>query len=385
VDFELPEEIQALREVVRRFTDEELIPREPETPEGEDFPASYMGPLQEKVKALGLWQLDVPREYGGLGMGLLARCVVQEEISRSKATPWRENPLFGPVVSPLLYECNDEQKERFLRPVLRGELRFCFAQTEPDAGGDPAAMRTTARRDGDHWILNGTKRFITGAGKSDYAQVLCVTNPEAKGDGRISVLAVDMRSPGVKLLGQWPTMMTDAPWEVGFRDVRVPAENLLGREGRGFSLGQRWLTMGRVRGHAARCVGVAQRALDLVLEHARTEAELRKPSAEREATEFFVANAAMEIEACRLIVYRTAWLGEQGRDIRDASYMAKVLCTEMAYRVVDQAIQLFGARGLSTDLPLEYFFRQLRSIRITEGATEILRWRLGRNLIRAGA
>lgn len=383
MDFELPEEIRALRDVVRRFTDEELIPREPDAPEGEDFPESYMRPLQEKVKALGLWQLDVPREYGGLGMGLLARCVVQEEISRSKATPWRENPLFGPVVSPLLYEANDEQKERFLLPVLRGQLRFCFAQTEPDAGGDPAGMRTTARRDGDHYILNGTKRFITGAGKSDYAQVLCVTNPEKTGDGRISVLIVDMRDPGVELIRQWPTMMTDAPWEVGFRDVRVPVANLLGAEGRGFSLGQRWLTAGRVRGHGARCVGVAQRALDIVIEQARTEEVLRSPSSEREPSELFVARAAMEIEACRLIVHRTAWLGDQGRDIRDASYMAKVMCTEMAFRVVDEAMQLLGTRGLTGALPLEYFYRQLRSYRITEGATEILRWRLGRNLIRA--
>jgi acyl-CoA dehydrogenase len=383
VDFQLPDEIRELRDVVRRFTDEELIPRESVAPEGEDFPDSYMGPLQARVKALGLWQFDVPREFGGLGMGLLARCVVQEEISRSRATPWRENPLFGPVVSPLLYECTEEQRERFLFPVLRGELRLCFAQTEPEAGADPAGMRTTARRDGDTFILNGTKRFITGAGRADYAQVLCVTNPDKAGDGRISVLAVALQSPGVELLRQWPTMMTDAPWEVGFRDVRVPAENLLGREGQGFSLGQRWLTMGRVRGHAARCVGVAQRALDLVLAMARTPEEQRRPSSEREATEFFVANAAMEIEACRLLVHRTAWLSDEGRDIRDASYMAKVMCTEMAMRVVDQAIQLLGPRGLSTQLPLEYFYRQLRSIRITEGATEVLRWRLGRNLIRA--
>jgi acyl-CoA dehydrogenase len=165
MDFDLPEELQLLRDTVRRFVEKELIPLEREYRHDEEgpMPDRLLKPLQEKTKSMGLWMLDVPAAYGGAGLGLLPRCIIHEEIARSAALPFRSLELFGPEVRPVLFHCNEEQKERFLKPVLRGETRFCFAQTEPDAGSDPAAMRTRAVQDGDAFILNGTKRFITSS------------------------------------------------------------------------------------------------------------------------------------------------------------------------------------------------------------------------------
>jgi acyl-CoA dehydrogenase len=383
VDFELPRDIKMMQGLLRKFVDQELIPIEMQVNLEEEISDEVLKPLQEKVKALGLWHLEVPKEYGGLGMGLLARCVVQEEISRTKALPFRHNDLFGPSIGPILFYCNDEQKERFLFPAMRGEIDVCFAQTEPDSGSDPGGMRTRAVRDGDHYVLNGSKRFITGAGKADYAQVVCVTDPEKRQRGGISVLMVDMKSPGVTLVRQWPTMMGDKPWEISFDNVRVPVENRIGEEGKGFALAQNWLTFGRVQGHGARSVGIAQRSLEMAMDYARQRVTFGQPLSERQAIQFMIADSAIELEAARLMVYNTAWRYDQGQDVRNESYMVKIFCTEMASRVVDRAMQIHGGVGLTMDLPLQYWFRQMRSIRITEGVTEVLRWRLARNMIRA--
>jgi len=383
MDFELPRDVKMLQGLVRKFVEQELIPIEMQTGDGEETDPALLGPLQEKVKALGLWLLDVPKEHGGLGLGLLARCVIYEEVCKSKAMPFRQNELFGPTVGPILYHCNDEQKERFLYPVIRGEIKIAFAQTEPDSGADPGSMRTRAVRDGDHYILNGSKRFITAAGTSDYCQVVCVTDPEKRQRGGISVLVVDMKSPGVQLVRQWPTMMGDSPWEIAFDNVRVPVANRIGEEGEGFALAQGWLTVGRVRGHGARCVGIATRANEMAMDYARQRVTFGQPLSERQAIQFMIADSAIETQAARLMVYNTAWKYDQGQDTRNDSYMTKIFCAEMANRVVDRAIQIHGGVGLTKELPLEYWYRQLRSIRITEGVPEVLRWRLARNLIRA--
>ena len=382
MDFELPWEVKTLQQTVRQFVERELIPIEIRVNQHEELSDDVLRPLQDKVKALGLWLLDVPKRHGGAGLGLLERCVIQEEISKTKALPFRHNELFGPVVGPILYHCNAEHRERFLYPVIRGELRVCFAQTEPDSGADPASMQTRAVRDGGFYILNGSKRFITDAGRADYAQVICVTDPEKRARGGISVLTVDMKSPGVTLVRKWPTMMGDEPWEITFEDVRVPVENRIGEEGEGFALGQAWLTDGRVKGHGARCVGIAQRALEMAMDYACQRVTFGQPLSERQAIQFMIADSAIELRAARLMVYETAWRSDQGQDVRNDSYMTKIYCTEMASRVVDRAIQIHGGVGLTKELPLEYWYRQLRSIRITEGATEVLRWRLARNLMR---
>jgi acyl-CoA dehydrogenase len=382
MDFNLSDDLQMLKETVRRFIDKEVIPLEREfRPEGEDMPDRLLKPLQEKAKALGLWLLGVPEEYGGAGLPLLARCVVAEEMSRSVAVPYRGNELFGPEVRPVLYYCNEQQKQRFLFPVLRGEKRVCFAQTEPDAGSDPAGMQTRAIASGDDFILNGRKRFISGAGRADYAQVIAVTDPQKRARGGITCFIVDMKSPGVTLERNWPTMMGDAPWEIVFQDARVPAANVIGKVGEGFTLGQKWLTEGRIQGHGARPLGMAQRALDMMIEYAQVRTTFGRPLADRQAIQFMIADSAMELHAARLLVHECAWRHDTGEDVRQLSYMVKIVCTEMASRVVDRSIQVHGGLGLTKELPLEWWYRQLRSLRITEGATEVLRWRMAQHII----
>ena len=383
MDFHLSDELLMLQSTVRRFVDEELIPLEAEyRPEADAMPEEMLRPLQQKAKSIGLWLLDVPKEYGGADLDLLTRCVIAEEVGRTVVIPYRINEVFGPEVRPPLFYCNEEQKDRYLYPVLKGEKRMCFALTEPDAGSDPAGMQTRAVQDGDDFILNGTKRFISGAGYSQFAQVMALTDPEKRARGGITSFLVDLDTPGVSLARRQPTMMGDSPWEIVFEDVRVPVANVLGEVGAGFSLAQEWLTDGRVRCHGSQSVGMAQRALDMMMDYAQDRVTFGKRLAERQAVQFMIADSSMEVHAARLMVYDCAWRYDQGENVRDLSYMVKITCTEMAGRVVDRAIQVFGGMGLTKELPLEWMYRQLRSIRITEGATEVLRWRLAQNLLK---
>ena len=373
-----------LRHTVRGFVEADLLPNEPKLGPDGTLDAEVWRGLQDKGRQLGLWQYDVPKEYGGQGLNLEACCVVAEELNKTKAVPFRHNDLFGPKIGPILYSLNDKQKDKYLYPVLEGKKKACFAQSEPDAGSDPASLSTAAMRDGNEFVLTGRKRWIGGAGVSDFAQVVCRTE---SGDGHsgLSVLLVDMDSPGVELVRTWPTMMGDSPWEVAFRDVRVPRENLVGSEGEGFRLAQQWLTRNRITNHGARSVGIAQRALDMSMDRANARSTFGELLANRQAVQFMIVDSAMELEGARLMVYDAARRFDRGEDVRNASYMAKIIATEVGGRVVDRAIQIHGALGLSTDLPLEHFYRQMRSIRITEGVTEVLRWRLARNLLRERA
>ena len=197
MNFELPEELRLLKENVRRFVDRELIPVERDVCEGNKIKPEMREMLDGKARELGLWLYDVPEEYGGQGLGLLAKTVVWSELGRTIALPTRNASIFGPAVSPILYFLNDAQKEQYLLPVIRGEKKACFAQTEPDAGGDPGGMRTTAVRDGDNYVINGMKRFITGADEADFAQVFAATDREKGSRGGISGFLVDMDTPGV--------------------------------------------------------------------------------------------------------------------------------------------------------------------------------------------
>ena len=319
MDFDLPAEIQILRNTVRKFVDKELIPLERvyrHDSEG-PMPEHLLKPLQQTAKAMGLWMLDVPAEYGGAGLALLPRCIIHEEIARAASLPFRSLELFGPEVRPVLFHCNEEQKKRFLEPVLRGELKFCFAQTEPDAGSDPANMRTRAVQDGDHFVINGTKRFITAAGRADYAQLMAVTDTEKRARGGITCFAVDLKSPGVLLERQWPAMMGEAPWQIVFDNVRVPAANIIGALGGGFSLAQKWIGEGRIRGHGARPVGIARRAVDMMIEYSKVRMTFGRPLADRQAIQFMIADSAMELHAVRNMVYECAWRVDRGEDVRD--------------------------------------------------------------------
>jgi acyl-CoA dehydrogenase len=381
MNFELPSELRMLKESVRRFVDEEMIPVEMRSRVGDGMDPGIRVSLEDKAKALGLANYDVPEEYGGQGLGLLAKSVVWSELGRTIALPPRAVEIFGPNVSPLLYLMNAEQKQRYLLPTLAGKLKWCFAQTEPEAGGDPARIRTSAVREGDHYVINGHKRFITGGGSADFAQVIAVTDRAKGARGGISTFIVDMNAPGVKRLREQKLMIDDRPWELLFENVRVPVRDLVGHEGEGFKLAQTWLSVGRVR-HAARGIGVIERCLELGASYAKQRVTFGAPLADRQSVQFALADSYMDLHQLRLMTYDAALKYDQGRDIRVEAYMAKIFGDERSFVAADRCLTIHGGTGLTTDLPIEKFWRDQRSMMITEGPNEILKMTVARHVLK---
>ncbi len=381
MDFHLPEELRMLKETVRRFVDSEMIPVERETCVGDELKPEWRAKFTKRAEDLGIRGLEVPKEYGGLGLSVLARVVVWEELGRTIALPSRGETITGPNVRAILYQLQGELKEKYLLPVLRGEKRACFAQTEPDAGSDPGSMRTTAVRDGEFYVINGVKRFISHADKADFAQVMAATDRAKGSRGGISCFLVDMDTPGVKISTRYETMMGDRPCEIVFDNVRVPATNRVGAEGEGFKLGQQWIGMGRVK-HGARALGVAERCLEMATSYAKQRVTFGKPLADRQAIQFMLVDSYVELNAARLMVYQAASKMEAGEDARVEGYVCKSYADEMAFRVADRCMQIHGGIALTTDLPIEKFWRQQRSYRITEGATEVMKMVIARHVLR---
>ena len=381
MDFALSEELQMLQDTVRKFVDQELIPVEMVCRDGVTLKPEYRERFEAKTREMGLWMLDVPEEFGGANLSIMGQVIIWAEIARSVAIPSRGRSIFGPEVRPVLYALNDEQKERYLYPLLRDEKRACFAQTEPDAGSDPGSMRTRAVRDGDEYVINGVKRFITDADEADFAQVMVSTDPSKGSHGGISCILVDMDNPGVKITAKYKTMMGYEPCEIVFDNCRVPAANMIGGEGEGFKLGQKWLGIGRLK-HGGRAIGVAQRAIEMGASYAKQRVTFGKPLSERQAIQFKLADSYTELHAATLMVYHAAWKYDQGEDMRNEGYMVKVYADEMSFRVVDRVLQIHGGIGLTTDLPLELWFRDQRSRLITEGASEVMRMVIARHVLR---
>jgi len=382
MSFELPEELESFRSVLRRFVDQELIPVEHRVQKNNgEIPADLHAALCAKTQAAGLWLMDTPEELGGQGLGFLAMSVFWEEISRTVAVPCRDYTIFGPNVGPILLGLNGAQADKYLHPVLRGEKKACFAQTEPDAGSDPNAMRARALRDGDVYVLNGVKRFITHAEDADFAQVMAITDPE-RGPRGISCLLVDMDTPGVRIASRQETMMGESPCEIVFDNVRIPAENLVGGEGEGFKLAQGWINHGRIR-HGSRGVGVAARCIELATSYAGQRKTFGAPLAERQGIQWILADAYTEMHAARLMVRHAAAKLDRGDDARAETYMVKIFGDEMSFRVADRCLQIHGGMGLTTDLPIERFWRDQRSFIITEGPSEVLRTALARQIMKS--
>jgi len=381
MDFTLPEELRLLKDNLRRFVNAEMIPVERETCENDELKPEWRDKFQKRAKELGIWMMEVPEEYGGMGLGVMPRVVVWEELARTVALPARGDSIMGPTVRAILYDLEGEMKEKYLLPVLRGEKRACFAQTEPDAGSDPGSMRTTAVRDGDHYLINGVKRFISGADKSQFAQVMAATDRSKGSHGGISCFLVDMDTPGVKITARYQTMMGDRPCEIVFDNARVPAGNRVGGEGEGFKMGQKWLGVGRIK-HGARALGVAERCLEMATSYAKQRVTFGKPLSERQAIQFMLVDSYVELHAARLMVYQAAAKADAGEDNRVEAYVSKSYADEMAFRVADRCMQIHGGIGLTTDLPIEKFWRQQRSYRITEGATEVMKMVIARHVLK---
>ncbi|MDX3904589.1 MAG: acyl-CoA dehydrogenase family protein [Pigmentiphaga sp.] len=378
MDFELAPELRMLRDAVRRFVERELLPLEPRYANEADIPAEIRSRLQEKAKELGFWAFDLPPEVGGGGIGAVGMCVVFEELAKCNVPSFRAPTVLTPYLGPVLFHCNREQKEKYLLPVARGEKRTCFALTEPGAGSDPAAMRTTARADGDHFIINGAKVFITGADKADFVQVFARTM-DGDRDLGISCFLVDKGTPGLQLGQSFELMSPDRPWELLFDNVRVAASQLVGEVGKGWDLAREFLDMGRLI-HGPKSIGRAQRALDLAIAYANTRHTFGQPLAKRQAIQWMIADSLVELHAARSMVFHAAWKVDQGQDYHLEASAVKLYADEMLIRVVDRAIQIHGGLGLSRELPLELMYRDARSRTITEGSSEMQRM-----IISAGA
>jgi acyl-CoA dehydrogenase len=369
-------ELSEFRRSLRRFVERELMPFERRAMSAADRVA-----IQQKAKDAGFWLLAVSEELGGQGLGLSGMAVFWHEISRTTAVPARDHSLFGPVPGPILLSLTGAQKLRYLDPVLAGQKATCFAQTEPDAGADPASMRTRAERKGPDYVINGVKRFITDADKADFAQLMAVTDPAKGARGGISCFLVDMNSPGVRISASHQTMMGDAPCEIVFDNVQVSAENRVGEEGQGFAAAQLWLNEGRIR-HGARACGIAERCLDMALDYARQRKTFGEPLAERQGVQWILADCFTELHATKLMVRDAAAKLDAGEDARAETFMVKIYGDEMGFRVADRCLQLHGGIGLTTDLPLEKLWRDQRSFMITEGPTEVLRTALAKLILR---
>ena len=242
-------------------------------------------------------------------------------------------------------------------------------------------MRTTAVLDGDEYVINGTKQWITDAGNADFAQLLAVTDKEKGSRGGISMFLVDMNSPGVSITGQFDTMMGDKPYQIHFDNVRAPIEKRIGEEGQGFALGQRFLANGRLK-HGSRGVGTAQRCLDMMCEYAKQRETFGETLANRRAVQWMITDTYVELQAARLMVYNVADRAAEGSVDRTDGFIQKMYADELGFRAADRCLQVHGGIGLTTDLPIENFWRQSRSFRITEGPTEIMKMVIARNVLR---
>jgi acyl-CoA dehydrogenase len=382
MDFELPSEIGLLRETIRRFVDSELIPIEMQAMDGPNLKPDIRARLEAKTRDLGLWLLEVPVELGGQGLSQLALTVINEELGRTVALPARGPGIFGPEVRSILLALSDEQKRRYLDPVLRGEKSTAFAQTEPDAGADPGGMRTTAVRNGDRYLINGYKRFIAHAKDADFLQLVASTDRSKGSRGGLTVFLVDMDTPGVSIVGETVHMMGDVTYEIAFDQVEVPVENRIGNEGDGMRAAQMWINANRVN-QAARGLGVAARCLEMITSYGKQRITFGRPLESRQAVQFAVADLYTRLQAGRLLTYRTAHRFDQGTLQRHDTFMIKVFCTELGFEAADRCMQFHGGLGTATEMPIERMWRQSRGFMITGGPVEIMRASLAREVFAA--
>ena len=379
MDLNLSAEEREIREWVRTFVRKEIIPLEPEVLSRErrnepGLKQKELDALRDKAKNDGFFGVPTPEEYGGMGLGAVMNALVEVELGRSFV-----QFKFGGEADNILYRANEEQKQRYLLPTISGERRSCFAITEPGAGSDASAIRTSAKREGDEWVINGEKTFITGGNEADFTMVFAVTDKEKGADGGITCFLVDRdqgwTSEYIDTMGEW------GPASLIFDNVRVPHSAILGEEGRGFELAMKWIGKGRYL-LPARALGASERLVEMGMEHARNRVTFGQPVAERQAIQWMVADSAVEIEALRWLVLSAAWQVDAGVDSRQAQSMAKLYGGVKANEIVDRVLQIHGGMGYTRELPIERWYRELRLLRIYEGTDEIQRRTIARNLLK---
>ncbi|WP_009472469.1 acyl-CoA dehydrogenase family protein [Rhodococcus sp. JVH1] len=378
--WELPEEFRMLRDTVRRFMESEVHPLEATLPhDAAGLPREQLIPLQEKARSLGLWAMQTPEEFGGAGLSVLGQVVVAEEAAKCRMGAFFPAlGAFGGNPPNVMYKATEEQFSRYAQPIIDGTATKAYTSiSEASGGSDPArAIKLKAVRNGDHYVLNGSKMWTSHAEKADWGVVYART-----GEGRsgISCFIVEKDTPGMSF-HRIGVMASFAPYELHFDDVRIPVENLIGEEGRGFALASDFLVHGRII-YAAGPIGIAQTALDMACRWAKDRQVFGGTLADKQGIQWMLVDCEVELRAARLLMYQAAWNADLGKDVRTDASVSKMYGTEVAYKVIDRCIQIHGALGLSDELPLERWFRDLRVKRLGEGATEVQRVVIARELL----
>lgn len=385
MEFELPEDHRMIRDLVARFVDEELIPLEPtllkREAEGNGIALSKEEREQIDMRSseLGLWGLDAPAEIGGSDLPVSAMVAVNEEMGRTFVHYYL--PPDTPNLRMLMLAATEAQKKKYLEPYVRGEISSAIVISEPGAGSDPAGLSTRAVRDGDDWVINGRKIWISSVDRASFGIVMARTGTEKGTRDGISAFIVDTDNPGFKPLRRIPMLGGRYTWEVVLEDCRVSNGQLLGELNQGFAPMQARLGARRVQ-MAAWSVGRATRALQMMSEYLPQRTTFGQPLSERQALQWWVADAATRIHACRLMTYEAAWRLDNNMEARTQLSMIKTFATEMAWEVIDHAMQSFGAMGMTKELPLQQMANEARLMRVYEGPNEVHRMVVARNTLR---
>ena len=379
----LLEEHRMLADLVEKFVDRELMPLEKSvlareaaggkfglTPEEE-------APLLAKCRELGLWALDVPEELGGANLPTVALMAINEELGRT-VVPFTFPPD-SPNLHMLLAVASPEQREKYLRPYAEGTAVSAIAISEPGAGGDPAGMTTRAVRDGEDWVINGRKIWVSRVPSADFIIVMARTGEGKRHEG-ISAFIVERGTKGFIIEREIAMIGGRRTYELVFEECRIPGKQLLGTLGQGFAPMQLRLTVRRLQ-MGAWCLGIARRALAMMCEQAKNRTTFGMKLSDRQAIQWWVAEAATQIHACRLMVMDAAAKHDAGQDVRTEASMIKVFATEMAGSVTDHAMQTFGAMGMTKELPLQLLAQQVRVMRVYEGPSEVHRMVIARRIL----
>jgi alkylation response protein AidB-like acyl-CoA dehydrogenase len=381
--FELSEEHRMLQELVEKFVERELMPLEKSVLAREasggrvGLPEDQENALLAKCKELGLWGLDVPEEFGGANLPTVALMPIQEEIGRT-CVPFTFPPD-SPNLHMLMAVANADQRKRYLEPYARGQARAAIAISEPGAGGDPAGLITRATRDGTDWVLNGRKIWVSRVPAADFVIVMARTGEGKRHEG-VTAFIVDRDTKGFIIEREIAMLGGARTYELVFDDCRIPAGQLLGEVGKGFAPMQLRLTVRRLQ-MGAWCIGMTRRALDMMVEHVKQRVTFGQKLSDRQAIQWWIAEAATKIHACRLMLMDAAAKTDAGRDVRMEASMIKVFATEMAQQVLDQAMQSFGAMGVTKEMPLQLMMQKVRTMRVYEGPSEVHRMVIARRVL----
>jgi acyl-CoA dehydrogenase len=393
-DFETEPEFEEKLAWMRTFVRDEILPLETLDLD-HDMLRRAVAPLQEQVKAQGLWAAHLEPELGGQGFGQVKLGLMHEILGQCSYAPvafGNNAPDSGNAELIALGSTSDEQKARWLHPLLDGRLRSAFSMTEPGAAGsDPTLLRTTAVRDGDEWVINGHKWFTTNGSVADFLVVMCVTNPDVHPYQGCSMIIVPADAPGVQIVRDIPTMEHPAEHfgvygghsEIIYRDVRVPDENLVGEEGSGFLLAQQRLGPGRIH-HAMRWLGQSRRAFDMLCERAVSRFAHGSMLSDKQMVQEWVADSMAEMTQARLLTLYAAWKMDKvgASKSRVEISMIKYAGAKALYNVIDRAVQVHGSLGFSTDLPLEHMYRAARAARIYDGPDEVHKVTVARSVLK---